>query len=181
MQQQARLIEQRLQTINHVLGGIALTEGKETIDQAITQLNLVADTIRIAAQVETNAEETFIQQVLSDLARCKLKLSSVAHQLEELKTQAADRYRMELGDEKANFEKLSLIMQQQTNAAAFQHKSVFDELKLCLEEKAHLMGELMDLKSSIEHERFARLGIPTGDGAVIASTNDHGDRPTLSP
>jgi chromosome segregation ATPase len=102
------------------------------------------------------------------IADCRQHVHQCLPQLEQLRTEWADRYRQAIGDGKEAFEQLSDQMQQQKSPEAYRWKRNFAEVQEIVEQLGQLNGRLMDLSSQVERQHAQTQPPPEDTGPKLA-------------
>ncbi|WP_274650722.1 hypothetical protein [Paenibacillus humicola] len=147
---------------------------------------IAGDLDRLSAMIESCGQARIAghdqNKPLADLSRCRAEATKVSKRLDELRTEAAQRYRQQIGSDKDRFEKLPETIQQQQAPAAFGWKNAFHRMTSCLDELDRIKASLLDWEGELERRELKRKGVPFGDeSAAAVHFADSEDRPTLSP
>jgi chromosome segregation ATPase len=105
----------------------------------------------------TPADGAAVRSAREQIADCRQHVHKCLPELEQLRAEWADRYRVQVGEDKEAFEKLSEQMQQARNAEAYRWKHNFAQVTHAVEQLGRLNGQLMDMSSQVEREHAKTL------------------------
>jgi chromosome segregation ATPase len=115
----------------------------------------------------TPSDSAAVRNERQQIADCRQHVHQCLPELEQLRTEWADRYRQAVGDGKETFEQLSDELQQQKSPEAYRWKRNFAEVQEIVEQLGQLNGRLMDLSSQVEREHAQTQPPPEDTGPPL--------------
>jgi hypothetical protein len=153
------------------LGNLPSDESLQTLRDPLTQLSNSWIKINNSGGPEEQANQ---------YPALRFQLHKLTDIIEELQSQWADRYRMQAGENKDQFEELTDSLQQQTNPIAYESKMTFHVLDQIKDRLSEIGAELMDMRGQVEHQAVEQLRNQADIGSVPDYDNDPA-KSSLSP
>lgn len=172
-------VSDQISTIHGLLNGLPLgknTLAVQAIQQQLSELGSHIQSVQLQQGSGGHAD-----QDRELLAGCRVQIAKTIQQLDLLMTESADDYREAIGDLKNEFEQQSDGVQQNSNAEAYQLKSIFWQLKDCKEQMRHLASSMLDAEGQIEHGQLVQGGLAASVNPDTGELGAPSDSSSLSP
>lgn len=164
-------IERQVKDLLSMLNGMDFADRQSVRKQVEDCLQTVLALMGQGENVSP-ADSEAVSNARNKIAECRQHVHRCLPELEQLRTEWADRYRKAIGDGKNEYEKLSDSMQQQKSAEAYRWKHNFAQVKQAVDQLAKVNGRLMDLSSEVEREHAETLPPPKDPGHLDRQDRD---------